>query len=381
MVLILLCFCCLIGLSSCQAFEKIPFITKVSIIESANSGETCSIPFQKGDGFLAGIHVQGNNRTCTTTMNLHEATTLRVIAQGEGASYDITPSLIESYQNDCLEVFFDMRNDKTTRFDEGGDDYQYRIQWFFNSVDGKNIKLEGTDFKQSNPSENQYIIEIKFPWKTLGYLDPNPGQKIGFDLDVVDNDNNTREAQLSWNSTSDLLWRDPSVFGTLILKENLSDPETSVAQGMRVKTPPIIDGIPDPVWSTAPSYPFNHVILGKIDGEKDLSATFRALWSPENLYLLVEITDDIKKYSSFLFDEGRIEDEEGNTVWEMKMEKTTHAGGALKNRRQEDTLTLPAGIYKIHYQSDESHAFGAWDDTPPTALFSGIEIYRLNSQE
>jgi hypothetical protein len=221
---------------------------------------------------------------------------------------------------------------------------------------------------------------MKFPWKTLGYLNPNPGQKIGLDMDVIDNDHNTRESQLSWNSTSELLWKDPSVFGTLILKENLSDPETSVAQGMRVKTPPIIDGIPDPVWSTAPYYPFNHVILGKIEGEKDLSATFRALWSPENLYLLVEITDDIKKYSSFLFDEGRIEDEKGNTVWEMEMEKTTHAGGALKNRRQEDTLTLPAGIYTIHYQSDESHAFGAWDDTPPTALFSGLEIYRLTSQ-
>ena len=380
MVLILLCFCCLIGLSSCQAFEQIPFITKVLIVESANSPEPCSTSFQKGDGFLAGIHVQGNNRICTTTMNLQEATTLRIIAQGEGAAYDITPSLIESYQNDCLEVFFDMRNDKTTRFDAGGDDYQYRIQWFFNLVDGQNIKLEGTDFKQSDPSENQYIIEMKFPWKTLGYLNPNPGQKVGFDMAVTDNDNKTRKAQLSWNSTSDLLWRDPSVFGTLILKENLSDPETSVAQGLRVKTPPVIDGIPDPVWSTAPSYPFNHVILGKIEGEKDLSATFRALWSPENLYFLVEITDDIKKYSSFLFDEGRIEDEKGNTVWEMEMEKTTHAGGALKNRRQEDTLTLPAGIYKIHYQSDESHAFGAWDDTPPTALFSGLEIYRLTSQ-
>ncbi len=380
MVLILILLCFLLGSSSCHSFSRPPFISKVTVQSSpADKGFTTnpSLYSRKDLEALGGLHVRGNNQYATANFQLSETASVLVLAQGEGASYDITPSLIESFQNDCLEVFFDLKNDKNKSFDFGGDDRQYRIQWHFNTVDGQNFNLEGTEIQQSDPSPTQYLIEMKYPWKTLGYVFPEPGKEIGLDFDVIDNDSNTREAQLSWHSTSNFLWRDPSGYGTLILRERLSDPGPSFAECLKVKAPPTIDGLKEALWDQTPSYPFQHVILGSIDNASDLSANFRALWDEENLYLLVEITDDIKKYASFLFDEGRIEDEQGNTVWQMEIEKTVHAGGALKNRKQEDTLILTPGRYTLIYQSDESHSAGAWDDQPPLHPYTGIEIYRL----
>ena len=54
-------------------------------------------------------------------------------------------------------------------------------------------------------------------------------------------------------------------------------------------------------------------------------------------------------------------------VWEMDYGHTEHAGGAAKNRRQDQVLQLPAGSYVAHYTTDGSHAFGDWNAAPPLA--------------
>jgi hypothetical protein len=67
-----------------------------------------------------------------------------------------------------------------------------------------------------------------------------------------------------------------------------------------------------------------------------------------------------------LFDYGWIEDvNTGKTVWEMKYRKTEHAGGAEKNRLFDGTITLPAGRYIVFYETDGTHAYNDWNDTPP----------------
>ena len=64
-------------------------------------------------------------------------------------------------------------------------------------------------------------------------------------------------------------------------------------------------------------------------------------------------------------DYGWIENENGKTVWEMKYKKTQHAGGAKKNRKFNDVISLPSGKYKVFYKSDDSHSFLEWNDNPP----------------
>jgi len=78
-----------------------------------------------------------------------------------------------------------------------------------------------------------------------------------------------------------------------------------------------------------------------------------------------------------MFDWGWIENaDKGTAVWEMKEPKTTHAGGAAKNRKIDEVITLPAGNYKLRYKTDDSHAFDHWNSLPPDVNFWGIAIFK-----
>jgi len=77
-----------------------------------------------------------------------------------------------------------------------------------------------------------------------------------------------------------------------------------------------------------------------------------------------------------MYDHGWIENAEtGKAVWEMRGPETAHAGGAEKNRKVDTTLSLPAGRYKLHYKSDDSHSFDNWNAPPPEINFWGIALY------
>ena len=80
--------------------------------------------------------------------------------------------------------------------------------------------------------------------------------------------------------------------------------------------------------------------------------------------------------SGKMADYGWIEDDQGSRVWEMQAPKTLHAGGAIKNRKIDAQITLPAGKYKLRYKSDDSHAFDNWNSLPPDFNFWGITVYR-----
>ncbi|MEJ2542548.1 MAG: two-component regulator propeller domain-containing protein, partial [Calditrichaceae bacterium] len=65
-------------------------------------------------------------------------------------------------------------------------------------------------------------------------------------------------------------------------------------------------------------------------------------------------------------DFGSLEKYENNApIWRMTFKQSKYAGGAEKNRVQINVLTLSKGKYKLRYQSDDSHAFDSWNNTPP----------------
>ena len=77
-----------------------------------------------------------------------------------------------------------------------------------------------------------------------------------------------------------------------------------------------------------------------------------------------------------MFDYGWIEDaRSGKRVWEMKQPETRPAGGVPKNRIIDVAITLPAGQYKLRYQSDDSHSFDNWNAFPPDINYWGIAVY------
>jgi CubicO group peptidase (beta-lactamase class C family) len=65
----------------------------------------------------------------------------------------------------------------------------------------------------------------------------------------------------------------------------------------------------------------------------------------------------------------------GEMVWEMRVADTVPAGGAFKNLKVNRVISLPAGHYRLHYLTDDSHAINRWNDLPPTHRFWGIMLY------
>ena len=83
-------------------------------------------------------------------------------------------------------------------------------------------------------------------------------------------------------------------------------------------------------------------------------------------------TTDVRVYSvgegrdGEMYDYAWIEDaSSGKVVWKMKYRTTDQAGGASKNRLFDGTISLPAGRYIVFYETDDSHAYDDWNDTPP----------------
>jgi hypothetical protein len=67
-----------------------------------------------------------------------------------------------------------------------------------------------------------------------------------------------------------------------------------------------------------------------------------------------------------MHDYGWIENKDtGRVVWEMTYRNSEYAGGASKNRMYNDVVILPKGEYQVYYESDGSHSYRDWNDSPP----------------
>ena len=306
---------------------------------------------------LTELVASDNYQTLTRSFTLGEETAVRVVGQAEGTSFELVPGFVEAYLNDCVEFFIDL----------GTVCRQYRFVWDSRRVTGSNPDTTGVRFAQGDPSETSYVFELSFPWTTLSFDGvPTDGTVLRLDVSAIDNDGQSRKSQIAWSGVNANLFMDWAQFGDFPLA------------GHRTGKAPVIDGQEDAMWAGQERYPLGHVIVGAVRDEADLSGVYRLLWDRENLYLLVEIVDDVKRQAAFMFDNGSLEDADGNVLWQLEFDRSTHAGGALKNRRQEDTLRLPAGEYTLRFETDECHATDHWDDVPPTEPFSGIKIYALD---
>lgn len=66
----------------------------------------------------------------------------------------------------------------------------------------------------------------------------------------------------------------------------------------------------------------------------------------------------------------------GRKAWEMRYGKTRNAGGAGKNRLSEDVVYLSGGKYMVYFRTDDSHAYGDWNASPPDQPENwGIQLY------
>ncbi len=76
---------------------------------------------------------------------------------------------------------------------------------------------------------------------------------------------------------------------------------TKTATVNKADQSPVIDGIEEDIWSDAPKYKLENVIYSPISSDEDCSAYYKVMWDQENLYLLVDVTDDELKNDSMEF--------------------------------------------------------------------------------
>ncbi len=138
----------------------------------------------------------------------------------------------KTYEDDGVEVFIDIGNDKATSY--GDDDFQYGFE-----ADGSGIR----EYKHSatvgvsmatTTVTGGYVMEIAIPWTTLGETGA-AGQVLGFEINFIDHDDagTTIDGKKAWITTSDVAFTDPSSFGSAELIDGDPDPtyELTVESG------------------------------------------------------------------------------------------------------------------------------------------------------
>ncbi len=124
-----------------------------------------------------------------------------------------------SYEDDAIEIYFDINNDKATTY--GANDVQYSFGWNDGTIVGSlpsGRSVTGIVYSVVSTSAG-YIVEGSIPWTTLQGT-PEADQLVGLDFMINDDDDGTgRDGKLSWNAAEDQAWQNPSLFGTAKLMD------------------------------------------------------------------------------------------------------------------------------------------------------------------
>ena len=114
------------------------------------------------------------------------------------------------------------------------------------------------------------------------------------------------------------------------------------------------------------------VSLNRVRNDERLSKGFTLTKETElKVYVVGEADKDE------LFDHGWITDAStGERVFESKYRYSDYAGGAKKNFKMKEKISLPAGSYVVNYRSDDSHSYDRWNSLPPDdPQFWGISVF------
>lgn len=139
------------------------------------------------------------------------------------------------YHDDAIEICFDGGNEKASSYDSN--DRQVAFAWNSSSViQGSNNQssVSGIDFAMKETADG-YTLEVSVPLSSL-QIAPSIGTDFGFDIGINDDDNGgERDNKISWYQTVDDGWKDPSVFGEVVLKEEAAPIVTEVTQTIALK--------------------------------------------------------------------------------------------------------------------------------------------------
>ncbi|SDX35317.1 endo-1,4-beta-xylanase [Paenibacillus sp. CF384] len=134
---------------------------------------------------------------------------LYVLIQVSDAQLD--KANVNKYEQDSVEIFVDPNNAKTSFYQE--DDGQYRVN-FDNETSFNPSSLAAGFESATKVSGTNYTVEVKIP---LTAISPADGKKLGFDVQINDAKDGSRQSVTAWNDTTGNGYMDTSVYGVLTL--------------------------------------------------------------------------------------------------------------------------------------------------------------------
>jgi hypothetical protein len=259
---------------------------------------------------------------------------------------------------DAVEVHFGTQNASKT------------MTHFYHTLFRDYDRIEGV-FDQNHPAsyvfrdldDTSYAVAVRIPWENIGInpMNVRPGMRIKFDAVLYDNDIvEYRKSVLAWSVLQRDNLQKPDSMGELVLsiKPTASRANMYACRYLEMNASESLDGI----WNKRSvqdlkSCPIVQPVAKGTWSNNDNAGGFKAFWNKHALYVVVEALDNIKNTPNFLYpDKAYLERANGGSIWKAmgtRMLKTP-----IYVTRQ--TLTLPAGTYRVRYQSDRNHSFERW---------------------
>ncbi|MDT8302095.1 MAG: sugar-binding protein [Sedimentisphaerales bacterium] len=139
------------------------------------------------------------------------------------------------WNDDSVEIYVDGDNSKDSSV--GANDHQYTFRWNNEELEEPSAihngapSLVGVEYAVVT-TDVGYLLEVKLPWMSIMGEAATPGQEIGFDVWINDDDDGTdRDSQISWYSTDGNGWQDPSVWATAVLEASEKAANPTPADG------------------------------------------------------------------------------------------------------------------------------------------------------
>jgi len=172
-------------------------------------GEAPVLPIDRYQGAWHGA--SGEARVLWDEENLY------VLVEVNDSELDKTAE--DDYQHDSVEVFIEESKQKSTFYQDG--DGQYRVNFDNEASFSPEGISEGFESATTIDGTN-YLVEMKIPLTTIT---PEANSEIGFDIQINDAVNGSRESVAIWNDLSGMGFQDPSVFGNLTLATSVDQSE------------------------------------------------------------------------------------------------------------------------------------------------------------
>jgi len=143
-----------------------------------------------------------------------------VLVQVNDESLQADTSIADSWQDDSVEFYIDGDNSKGDTCDEN--DHQYAFRW--NTVvetprayHNGEPSLVGIEYAVTT-TDSGYLFEIMIPWTSIMGTGPTPGQEIGIEVWINDDDDGgDRDSQISWYGSDGNGWQAPNLWATGVL--------------------------------------------------------------------------------------------------------------------------------------------------------------------